>query len=175
MSADDAQAVLRIYQASIDGGLASFETTAPTREAFDTAKLPEHRLVALDESGSVLGWGAYSQSVFVRAQCRHGSLESSSGTSRAARSARMRWKRTGWRQRLEASVETSAPTSATRSGRTSVTSPVARPHRVARTCPLLPASGPLQRSVQRCCRCNAADRQRRSGPAAASAVAPACR
>ena len=34
---------------------ATFETTAPTWQTFDTEKLPEHRLVALDEtSGRVL-------------------------------------------------------------------------------------------------------------------------
>jgi phosphinothricin acetyltransferase len=51
--ADD---VLAIYQAGIDEGNATFETTAPTWPAFDEAKLPEHRFVALDEHGTVLGW-----------------------------------------------------------------------------------------------------------------------
>ena len=35
-----------IYQAGLDTGQASFETTAPTWEAFDAAKLPDHRHVA---------------------------------------------------------------------------------------------------------------------------------
>lgn len=55
MSGDDAEAVLRIYQAGLDGGQASFETVAPQWEAFDTAKLREHRFVAVG-GGQVLGW-----------------------------------------------------------------------------------------------------------------------
>lgn len=58
MTAQHAREVLAIYQAGIDEGQATFEATAPSWEAFDTAKLPEHRLVALDESGNVLGWAA---------------------------------------------------------------------------------------------------------------------
>ncbi|MFF8867790.1 GNAT family N-acetyltransferase [Streptomyces sp. NPDC015139] len=49
--------VLAIYRLGIDEGNATFETTAPTWEAFDAAKLPDHRLVALDGS-RVLGWAA---------------------------------------------------------------------------------------------------------------------
>lgn len=55
---EHAAAVLEIYQAGIDEGQATFEATAPTWEAFDAAKLPEHRHVVLDESGTVLGWAA---------------------------------------------------------------------------------------------------------------------
>ncbi|HET9172244.1 MAG TPA: GNAT family N-acetyltransferase [Actinospica sp.] len=58
MTAEHADAVLAIYQAGIDEGNATFETTAPTWEAFDAGKLPEHRLVALDGGGAVLGWAA---------------------------------------------------------------------------------------------------------------------
>jgi arsenite methyltransferase len=54
----DADAVLRIYQAGLDSGQASFETTAPPWAAFDAGKLPDHRYVAVDEdSGGVLGVG----------------------------------------------------------------------------------------------------------------------
>jgi L-amino acid N-acyltransferase YncA len=53
-----ADAVLAIYQAGIDEGNATFETMAPSWEAFDAAKPPEHRFVALDADGSVLGWVA---------------------------------------------------------------------------------------------------------------------
>jgi phosphinothricin acetyltransferase len=60
MRADDAEAVLRIYQAGMDSGNASFEHTAPTWEAFDKGKLPDHRLVAADDTGTVLGWVAVS-------------------------------------------------------------------------------------------------------------------
>ncbi|MEU4587396.1 N-acetyltransferase family protein [Kitasatospora aureofaciens] len=52
-----AEQVLAIYQAGIDGGDATFETTAPTWEAFNASRLPEHRLVALD-GDRVLGWAA---------------------------------------------------------------------------------------------------------------------
>lgn len=47
MTAVHADDVLRIYQHGIDEGNATFETAAPTWEAFDAAKLPEHRFVAL--------------------------------------------------------------------------------------------------------------------------------
>jgi L-amino acid N-acyltransferase YncA len=56
----DAAAVLRIYQAGLDAGNASFETTAPSWQAFDAGKLPDHRYVALDEADAVLGWVAVS-------------------------------------------------------------------------------------------------------------------
>jgi len=60
MTAADAKAVLAIYQAGMDGGNASFEHTAPTWDAFDTSKLAAHRLVAVDEQDTVLGWVAVS-------------------------------------------------------------------------------------------------------------------
>jgi L-amino acid N-acyltransferase YncA len=58
MTADHAAAVLAIYQAGIDEGCATFETAAPAWEAFDAAKMPGHRHVALDRDGTVLGWTA---------------------------------------------------------------------------------------------------------------------
>ncbi|MFC5669029.1 GNAT family N-acetyltransferase [Streptomyces incanus] len=54
---EHAEQALAIYQLGIDEGNATFETIAPTWEAFDSAKLPDHRLVALD-GGRVLGWAA---------------------------------------------------------------------------------------------------------------------
>ncbi|MBX6355946.1 MAG: N-acetyltransferase [Micromonosporaceae bacterium] len=60
MVAADAEAVLRIYQAGLDTGQASFETSAPSWPAFDAGKLPEHRHVAVDERDVVLGWVAVS-------------------------------------------------------------------------------------------------------------------
>ncbi|GGQ90865.1 GNAT family N-acetyltransferase [Streptomyces asoensis] len=57
LRAEHAEQVLAIYRLGIDEGNATFETTAPTWEAFDAAKLPDHRLVALD-GGRVLGWAA---------------------------------------------------------------------------------------------------------------------
>jgi L-amino acid N-acyltransferase YncA len=58
MRAADAERVLAIYQAGLDGGQASFEVDAPSWEAFDKAKLPLHRHVAVDERGVVQGWVA---------------------------------------------------------------------------------------------------------------------
>jgi phosphinothricin acetyltransferase len=52
----DADAVLRIYQAGIDSGNASFESAAPTWAAFGASKLPDHRYVAADAADAVLGW-----------------------------------------------------------------------------------------------------------------------
>jgi phosphinothricin acetyltransferase len=70
MTPGDADAVLAIYQAGMDGGNASFEHTAPTWAAFDASKLAEHRLVAVDDRGLVLGWvtvsaGVVEHSVYV--------------------------------------------------------------------------------------------------------------
>jgi L-amino acid N-acyltransferase YncA len=56
MSASDAAEVLAIYQAGLDGGQASFETTAPTWAEFDAGRLPDHRLVAVGPDSGVLGW-----------------------------------------------------------------------------------------------------------------------
>ncbi|MEV5439419.1 N-acetyltransferase family protein [Streptomyces sp. NPDC052682] len=58
LTAEHADQVLAIYQAGIDEGDATFETTAPTWQAFDAAKLPGHRFAALDDAGTVLGWVA---------------------------------------------------------------------------------------------------------------------
>ncbi|MFJ6784361.1 GNAT family N-acetyltransferase [Streptomyces yangpuensis] len=57
---EHAEQVLAIYQAGIDEGNATFETRAPEWTAFDKAKLPGHRFVALDGDGRVLGWVAAS-------------------------------------------------------------------------------------------------------------------
>jgi L-amino acid N-acyltransferase YncA len=54
-----AEQVLDIYRLGIDEGNATFETEPPDWAAFDRAKLPGHRFVALDETGGrVLGWVA---------------------------------------------------------------------------------------------------------------------
>jgi L-amino acid N-acyltransferase YncA len=59
MLPSDFDAVHRIYQDGLDGGLASFETIAPEWPAFDRGKLPDHRLVAEIET-AVVGWVAVS-------------------------------------------------------------------------------------------------------------------
>ncbi|WP_437114531.1 N-acetyltransferase family protein [Streptomyces glaucescens] len=61
MTGAHAGAVLAIYRAGIDEGNATFETAPPTWPEFDGARLPEHRFVALDEQGTVLGWVAASR------------------------------------------------------------------------------------------------------------------
>ena len=63
MTADHAAQVHAIYQAGIDEGDATFETTAPDWVEFDATRLPGHRFVALgpiDPAGdsAVLGWVA---------------------------------------------------------------------------------------------------------------------
>lgn len=58
LTSEHAEQVLAIYQAGIEEGNATFETSAPTWEAFEAAKLPEHRFAALDADGAVLGWVA---------------------------------------------------------------------------------------------------------------------
>jgi L-amino acid N-acyltransferase YncA len=59
MRADHAEQVLAIYQTGLDTDNASFETSAPTWDRFDTAHLPDHRFVACDRrTGAVLGWVA---------------------------------------------------------------------------------------------------------------------
>jgi L-amino acid N-acyltransferase YncA len=59
MTAGHAAAVLAIYQAGIEEGNATFETSAPAWEAFSAARLPAHRYVAVSD-GAVLGWVAAS-------------------------------------------------------------------------------------------------------------------
>lgn len=61
LTAAHADQVLAIYRAGIEEGDATFETRAPDWEAFDAAKLPEHRFAALDDQGAVLGWVAASR------------------------------------------------------------------------------------------------------------------
>jgi phosphinothricin acetyltransferase len=60
MRVEDADRVLAIYQAGLDAGNASFETQAPSWPAFDTGKLADHRLVAVDDARIVVGWVAVS-------------------------------------------------------------------------------------------------------------------
>ncbi|WP_412076076.1 N-acetyltransferase family protein [Streptomyces xanthophaeus] len=55
-----ADEVLAIYQAGMDEGNATFETTAPTWQVFEAGKLPEHRFAAVGEDAKVLGWVAAS-------------------------------------------------------------------------------------------------------------------
>jgi L-amino acid N-acyltransferase YncA len=54
-----AAAVLAIYQAGMDEGNATFETSAPQWDTFCAARLPGHRFVAI-AAGGVTGWVAAS-------------------------------------------------------------------------------------------------------------------
>ena len=56
----DWPAVEAIYAAGIATGDATFETEPPPWQEFDTARLPDHRLVAVEE-GEVVGWAALSR------------------------------------------------------------------------------------------------------------------
>lgn len=60
MTAAHGEAVLAIFSEGIASGHATFETSAPTWEDFDAAKLKDHRFVALDDEGETLGWVAVS-------------------------------------------------------------------------------------------------------------------
>ncbi|MFS4108822.1 N-acetyltransferase [Streptomyces sp. PD-S100-1] len=55
LGAEHPRQVLTACQLGVDEGNAAFEATAPPWEEFDAAELPQHRHVALDDSGRVLG------------------------------------------------------------------------------------------------------------------------
>ncbi|GAA3395247.1 GNAT family N-acetyltransferase [Cryptosporangium minutisporangium] len=60
MRDEHASPVLDVYRLGIGTRQATFETEVPDWAAFDAARLPEHRFVALDADGSLLGWVACS-------------------------------------------------------------------------------------------------------------------
>jgi phosphinothricin acetyltransferase len=60
MTPEHADGVLAVYAAGIATGHATFQSEPSTWDEFDSGHLPEHRLVALDEDGTVLGWVAAS-------------------------------------------------------------------------------------------------------------------
>lgn len=59
LTSADWPAVVEIYAQGIATRLATFETEPPTWEQFDSGRLPDHRLVAVDD-GRVVGWAAFS-------------------------------------------------------------------------------------------------------------------
>tara|TARA_R110002020_G_scaffold447989_1_gene660613 strand:- start:2 stop:502 length:501 start_codon:yes stop_codon:yes gene_type:complete len=59
MLATDWNAVSEIYVEGISTGIATFETCAPTYEAWDTAHMKNCRFVA-ESNGEILGWVALS-------------------------------------------------------------------------------------------------------------------
>lgn len=60
MTPGDWTDVRAIYQAGIDTGNATFETSAPDWEQWDRSHLAEHRIVTLDVTGAITGWTALS-------------------------------------------------------------------------------------------------------------------
>lgn len=60
MTDEHAGQVLEIYGLGIAGSHATFETRPPTWAKFTAGRLPEHRFVAVDDTGMVLGWVACS-------------------------------------------------------------------------------------------------------------------
>lgn len=58
MKPADWPAVRDIYLAGLQTGDASFETSAPTQEKWNAKYLPDFRLVARDDDGTVVGWAA---------------------------------------------------------------------------------------------------------------------
>jgi len=58
MTIKDWPAVEAIYSAGIATGDATFETEPPSWETFDQSKLADHRHVAVDGRGEVIGWAA---------------------------------------------------------------------------------------------------------------------
>lgn len=60
MTAADWPQVEAIFAAGIQGGEATFETTTPSWGQFDADKITEPRLVAVDNTETVVGWAAAS-------------------------------------------------------------------------------------------------------------------
>lgn len=60
MTRADWAAVEDIYREGIEAGNATFESVTPSWQAFDSGKLPFGRLVAVDDTGAVVGWVAAS-------------------------------------------------------------------------------------------------------------------
>ena len=58
MRPEDWPAIRTIYEAGIATGDATFETTAPDWPAWDGAHLADHRPVARDDVGLLVGWAA---------------------------------------------------------------------------------------------------------------------
>lgn len=58
---EHAEAVLEIYRLGIATGNATFETEPPDWARFTASRLAQHRFVALDRGGTVLGWIACSR------------------------------------------------------------------------------------------------------------------
>jgi len=71
MAAEHWDGVRRVYLEGIATGNATFETEAPSWEAWDRAHRADCRVVALSEAGEVLGFGALSK---VSDRCVYGGV-----------------------------------------------------------------------------------------------------
>jgi L-amino acid N-acyltransferase YncA len=80
---DDWPAVAEIYWDGMRDGLATFETEVPTWEAWDATHHPNHRLVATDDFGDVVGFAALAP-VSTR-RCYAGVAEDTIYVARGAR------------------------------------------------------------------------------------------
>ena len=58
MEPDDWPIVRAIYEAGIASGNATFETSVASWDQWDRTHLPDHRLIAADADGHVVGWAA---------------------------------------------------------------------------------------------------------------------
>ena len=58
MIASDWPQVRAIYETGIATGNATFETSAPSWQEWDKSHLPDHRLVAEDPHGTIVGWAS---------------------------------------------------------------------------------------------------------------------
>lgn len=70
MTGSDWNAISRIYAEGIATGFATFETTVPTYESWDTAHIKTCRIVAV-ENERILGWAALSP---VSSRCVYGGV-----------------------------------------------------------------------------------------------------
>jgi len=71
MTRDHWPEVERIYREGLLTGDASFEMSPPSWEEFDGSHLCDHRVVAIADSGGVLGWAALSP---VSDRCAYGGV-----------------------------------------------------------------------------------------------------
>jgi phosphinothricin acetyltransferase len=61
LESSDSMKVLAIFAEAIKGPDSTFETNVPTWREWDRAHLPQHRLVAVEDSRKLLGWSALSR------------------------------------------------------------------------------------------------------------------
>jgi len=80
MLPSDWAGVLAIYLEGIATGNATFETEAPSWDAWDRAHLAEPRLAARDDAGRVLGWAALTP---VSGRCVYAGVARGRGVGRA--------------------------------------------------------------------------------------------